>query len=86
MDKSKDVFITIQSELNYTSNDKYYAWTIVYIMILSGLGFLLLIALGTYCRMVYVYNSHANQRKVVKQEMFKIKSNEYERFLMQENE
>ena len=85
LDGSKDVYITIHNVVNYTSNDKYYAWTVVYIMILSGLGFLLMIALGTYMRMIYVYNSHATQRKVVKQEMFRIKSNEYERFLMQEN-
>lgn len=81
-DVNKDLFVKIEHEIYYTSNDKYYAWTIVYLMIISALGFLLLVSMITYFRMVYVYRKHAGQRKIQKQELMKIKANEYERFLI----
>lgn len=76
----------IRSELVFTSNDKYYAWTVVFMIILAALGIILLGSLAVYCRMNVVYNRYAKERKEMKQLLLKMKDNEYSKFLMQEKE
>lgn len=85
-DGSKDVIMKIRSELVFTSNDKYYAWTVVFMIILAALGIILLGSLAVYCRMNVVYNRYAKERKEMKQLLLKMKDNEYSKFLMQEKE
>jgi predicted membrane protein len=85
-DSANDVYVQVKFETTFKSNDKYFRWTFVFIIILIVLGFLFLMSLLFYCRQSYVYASKAKERKYIKQELMKIKDTEYTNFLIGENE
>jgi hypothetical protein len=85
-DGSMDVNIELQMELIYTSNDKFYAWTFVFIIIVSGLGLTLLASMGIYVRQSFVYKRYAKERKEMKQMLLKMKESEYTKFLTSESQ
>ena len=85
-DPEHDVFVEIKMEMAFTSNDKYFVWTFIFLVILLVLGGLFVIALVAYCRQTYVYNRFAKERKQIKRELMKIKDTEYQNFLLQESE
>ena len=70
----------------FTSNDKYFVWTFIFLVILIVLGALFTISLVAYCRQTFVYNRFAKERKSIKRELMKIKDTEYQNFLLQESE
>lgn len=49
-DSSEDKIINIIIETKYTSNNKYYLWTVIFIIILGVLGGLFLLSLLCYIR------------------------------------
>lgn len=55
-DHSKDVFLTLDTHVSYTSNNKYFFWTFIFTIILISLGVLLLVAFIAYLRMTCKYN------------------------------
>jgi len=65
-DRSKDIYMKTSFKYSYTSNDKYFVWTFFFMIILISLGVILLISIALYCRMNYVYNRYAKERKVLK--------------------
>lgn len=85
-DPEHDVYVEIKMEIAFTSNDKYFVWTFIFLVILIVLGSLFTIALIAYCRQQFVYNRYAKERKAIKRELMKIKDTEYTNFLLQECE
>lgn len=85
-DPEHDVYVEIKMEIAFTSNDKYFVWTFIFLVILLVLGALFVIALIAYCRQSFVYNRYAKERKAIKRELMKIKDTEYTNFLLQESE
>ena len=69
-----------------TSNDKYFVWTFIFLVVLIVLSALFVFALIAYCRQTFVYNRYAKERKAIKRELMKIKDTEYTNFLLQESE
>ena len=49
-DPDHDVFVEIKMEMAFTSNDKYFVWTFIFMIILIVLGVMFALALMTYCR------------------------------------
>ena len=82
----KDIYVIVQFETIYTSNDKYFAWTFIFIIILSILGFLLVFSLTCYVRQSMVFRSKSKERKLLKQELMKIRDSEYTNFLLDQSE
>lgn len=76
----------VQFETIFTSNDKYFAWTFIFIIILSILGFLLVFSLTCYVRQSMVFRSKSKERKLLKQELMKIRDSEYTNFLLDQSE
>lgn len=76
-DPEHDVYVEIKMEIAFTSNDKYFVWTFIFLVILIVLGALFTISLVAYCRQTYVYNRFAKERKSIKRELMKIKDTEY---------
>ena len=56
----------------------------MFTLILGALGFLFLISGACYVRQSYKYNVLAKERKLIKQELLKIKDTEYTQFLLNE--
>ena len=69
-----------------TSNDKYFVWTFIFLVVLIVLAALFVLALVAYCRQSFVYTRYAKERKAIKRELMKIKDTEYTNFLLQESE
>jgi hypothetical protein len=82
-DPEHDVYVEIKMELTFTSNDKYFVWTFIFMIILIVLAALFVLALVAYCRQSFVYNRYAKERKMIKRELMKIKDTEYSNFLLQ---
>ena len=70
----------------FTSNNKFYYWTLIFIVILGILGGILVISFLAYCRQAFVYNRYVKERRAIKQELLKIKDTEYTNFLLRESE
>ena len=83
-DHSKDVFLTLDTRVKYTSNNKYFYWTFIFTIVLVCLGVLLMIAFLAYFRMTCRYNQYAKERKELKRELMKIRDTEYANFLEEE--
>jgi hypothetical protein len=60
-----------------TSNDKYFVWTFIFLVVLIVLAALFVLALIAYCRQSFVYTRYAKERKAIKRELMKIKDTEY---------
>jgi Trk-type K+ transport system membrane component len=67
--------------MDFTSNESYYMWTLVFIIILGILGFFLLFAFICYVRYRYIYNKYTNERRTLKLKLIEIKDHEYTNFL-----
>lgn len=65
-DGSKDVNIELSFTLTYTSNNKYFAWTFVFLVVLIILGVILVASTGAYLRMSLKYKGYAKERKEMK--------------------
>mmetsp|Transcript_17700 Transcript_17700/g.29938 ORF Transcript_17700/g.29938 Transcript_17700/m.29938 type:complete len:261 (-) Transcript_17700:333-1115(-) len=85
-DGSKDVQVELSFEFTFTSNDKYFAWTFVFTLVLVALIIVFMISAILYIRMVYLYNRHAMERRNIKRELMKIKDTEYKNFLLMESQ
>jgi hypothetical protein len=85
-DPEFDVYVEIKMDILFTSNDKYFVWTFIFLVILLVLAALFVIALVAYCHQSFVYNRYAKERKAIKRELMKIKDTEYTNFLLQESE
>jgi len=85
-DPEFDVYVEIKMEVAFTSNDKYFVWTFIFLVILLILAALFVIALVTYCRQSFIYNRYAKERKAIKRELMKISDTAYTNFLLQESE
>ena len=83
-DNSKDVFLTLDTYISYTSNNKYYFWTFIFTIVLVSLAVLLMISFLAYFRMTCKYNQYAKERKDLKRELMKIRDTEYANFLEEE--
>ena len=49
-DHDKDVYVIVNFETVFTSNDRYFAWTFIFIIVLSVWSFMFLFALVCYVR------------------------------------
>ena len=85
-DPEHDIYVQIKMEMAFTSNDKYFVWTFIFLEILIVLAVMFVISLIAYCRQTFVYNRYAKERKAIKRELMKIKDTEYQNFLLQESE
>lgn len=65
-DHDKDVYVIVNFETVFTSNDKYFAWTFIFIIVLSVLAFLFLFSLVCYVRQSMLYRSKSKERKLLK--------------------
>jgi len=52
--------------------------------VLGGLGFIFLVSGACFVRQSYKYNVLSRERKLIKQELLKIKDTEYTQFLLNE--
>ena len=66
------VFIKIKSQTTFTSNDKYYKWTMFFIVTLAILVFLLFCAILCYWRQVYTFTRLTNERRGLKKKLMAI--------------
>ena len=78
-------FIKVTTQMTYTSNDKYYAWTMVFVVVLGVLGILLLCSLICYMRYRCIYNRYTNERRELKLKLMQIRDHEYTNFLRKES-
>lgn len=85
-DQTLDISMSLEIKSTYTSNNKYYVWNVVFIIVLSVLGGVLLISVLVYWRKVFVLNRYVQERRLLKQELMKIKDTEYTNFLLRESE
>jgi len=85
-DESLIKLLDVEIKTTFTSNNKYYLWTVMFIIILGVLGGLLLLSFLCYCRQTYVFNRYTNERRAIKLEFLKIKDTEYTNFLLRESE
>lgn len=85
-DGSKDLYIELMIKTTFSSNNKYYFWTLMFAIILIILGVLLIMAMVCYCRQTWVYNRYVRERQDIKKELLKVKDTEYANFLLQESE
>ena len=81
-DPEHDVYVEVKMQIDFASNDKYFAWTFIFLVVLIILGVLLVISVFAYCRQAFVYNRYAKERKAIKRELMKIKDTEYTNFLL----
>ena len=84
-DGSLDLWIGLSITATFTSNNKYFFWTLIFSVILLILGSLLLFAFICYCRQSFVFNRYARERREIKQELLKLKDTEYTNFLMEQS-
>jgi len=56
----------------------------MFTLILGGLGFIFLVSGACYVRQSYKFNVLSRERKLIKQELLKIKDTEYTQFLLNE--
>lgn len=80
-----NLFIKVTQTMTYTSNEKYYLWTLVFIIILGVLGVFLLISIICYARLRFIYNKYTMERRNLKLKLMEIKDHEYTNFLRQES-
>lgn len=83
-DGSKDVNVELGFTMTYTSNNKYFAWTFIFVIVVIALGVVFLGSLIVYLRMTLKYRAYAKERKEMKQLLLKMKETEYRNFLEQE--
>ena len=65
-DGSKDVNVELSFQLTYTSNNKYFAWTFIFGIILITLGVILVVSIAIYVHKSFIYKRYARERKEMK--------------------
>ena len=85
-DRSQDISMSVEIKVTYTSNNKYYRWTILFIVVLAVLALALLASLLCYCRQSMTYNRYANERRELKQQLIEVSDSAYTNFLLRESE
>lgn len=82
-DPTKDhLFVRVDITTTYTSNDKFFFWNLIFLYILCTLGALLIMSTCCYCWKTFKYNRYVKERRLLKQELIKVKDTEYTNFLM----
>lgn len=85
-DDSKDsLFVVVSAETSFTSNNKFYFWTLMFTILLSVLGGVLFIAIVCYIRKSYVLNRYKQERREQKMERIQEEDSSYKSFLMLES-
>jgi len=80
------LFVDVQIATIFTSNDTFYFWNLVFIIILLTLVALLSLSVLCYLQRTWRYNFYVKERRKLKHELLKIKDTEYTNFLMKQSE
>jgi hypothetical protein len=80
------LFVDVNITTTYTSNDKFYFWNWIFIILIGTLGSILGLTILCYCCKVRKYNNYVSERRILKKELLKIKDTEYTNYLMRASE
>jgi len=85
-DKESHLFVDVHIATIFTSNDTFFFWNWVFIIIIISLGAMLGLSILCYCQRTWRYNFYVKERRKLKRELLKIKDTEYTNFLMRQSE
>lgn len=80
------LYVDVRTTTTFTSNDTFYFWNWVFIILIGSLSGLLLLTILCYFYKVMRYNSLVKERRQLKQQLMEIKDTEYTNFLMRQSE
>jgi len=61
--QAKNLKISVDYKVIYSSNDKFYSWTYIFMLLLIMFGSLLVITICCFCHKRYMYAYYSRERK-----------------------
>jgi len=76
-DGSEDVYIKMSFQTTFTSNNKYFSWMFIFLLLLIIFGSAIVVSSIFYVYYRYQYFKYAKEKRQIKRELMKIKDTEY---------
>jgi len=77
------VTVIVTTEMKFTSNDKYEAWSFIFTVIFISLGLVALLSFLFFLRMTCIYQNLSMERRQLKRKIMEIQETEYSDFLFE---